>query len=535
MVRASHRFIKVAAQTWARINSRALSHRVESAATSSATRAFLLREDVDLPLHHSFHGAGLYINPIIHGPPLTPLPTRKEELYMLQALSKHKSNALFVYDHYTGTYGSALSDDQSWAASSLAKIFELANVERSEVVTFAGLGKLHAEMQLDVELKGRLEEAMERTGLTQIDYAVLEFDSDSFTSGTGTTLDDAVSAMEQLCGVGGLVQGYGLHIAVPPYIYQCPVSAKSGNLAIVPSMVESAVGLQHYDQDGSGDQRGTRNFHAEMMIYSCSPSTAIPATYPMLEPNPEVWDNRLVEPGIDDDLVGMGLAGDALIEAEDLQLRVRALGEEGRRFSRVALDPLLCYRGVGVQGSEAGATPSAGGAEEEEHDAGDLGILVEEWERHLDGLDASERGSAVGGKHTGRTTGVGNSESESRMTTRKFLNGDPVRLLTSPYVDLDKMARTEGGRQRAIAMTERDSMIAEALDELAPRLADGHSPSLQDKALRAVLSVGFDAVVLDAESSAHCGKLSLGPAAMLSSTDTEGLFGSFEVPEGFHV
>ena len=154
MYRANYRFIRGLESSKIRIVYRELSNRIEGAATSSATRAFMLREDVDLPLHHIFNITGLYINPIIHGPPLDPLPKRKEELYMLQALSKHKSNALFVYDHYTGTYGSALSSDKSWVAPSLVKIFELAKVDRGEVVTFAGLGKIHAEMEIDVELKG---------------------------------------------------------------------------------------------------------------------------------------------------------------------------------------------------------------------------------------------------------------------------------------------------------------------------------------------------------------------------------------------
>ena len=115
-----------------------------------------------------------------------------------------------------------------------------------------------------------------------------------------------------------------------------------------------------------------------------------------------------------------------------------------------------------------------------------------------------------------------------------YLCGKPLKMLTSPYINFDKMAKTEQGRQRLMAMRERDNMIAEALDELSPALADGHSETLQEKAFRAVFSVGFDAMVVDAESSAHCGKLSLGPAAMLSSSKTDGIFGSFEVPEGFH-
>ena len=119
------------------------------------------------------------------------------------------------------------------------------------------------------------------------------------------------------------------------------------------------------------------------------------------------------------------------------------------------------------------------------------------------------------------------------MATRNFVIGSPVRLVSSPYIDLDKLARTEGRRERAIYMAERDNMIAEALDALSPELGDGLSHTLQNKALRAIFSVGFDAMVMDAQTSAHCGKLCLGPEAMLTSGKTESIFGNFEVPADF--
>jgi hypothetical protein len=105
-------------------------------ATPEGTRSFFLKEGVDLSLHHRFEVSGLFVNPIIHGPPLRRLSKRKEEIYMLQALSKHKSNAFFVYDHYTGTYGSCLQREEetaknkreSWTAKSFEKILEIAGI-----------------------------------------------------------------------------------------------------------------------------------------------------------------------------------------------------------------------------------------------------------------------------------------------------------------------------------------------------------------------------------------------------------------------
>ena len=135
----------------------------------------------------------------------------------------------------------------------------------------------------------------------------------------------------------------------------------------------------------SGDSGSVRR--AEMMMYSCSPSTAIPATYPMLEPDPEVWDNRLIEPDSNDDLANMGLTGEALEEAKKLQQRVRALGEDGRRFSRVALDPFLCYRGTGALMNSAASSMTARRAQGQSHEE-DFRTSCQELEEQLDSCEA---------------------------------------------------------------------------------------------------------------------------------------------------
>ena len=94
----------------ARMNSTTLykCRQMNGFATPEGTQSFLMRKGVDLPLHHHFEISGLFVNPIIHGPPLRRLSKRKEEAYMLQAISEHKCNAFFVFDHYSGTFGSRL-------------------------------------------------------------------------------------------------------------------------------------------------------------------------------------------------------------------------------------------------------------------------------------------------------------------------------------------------------------------------------------------------------------------------------------------
>jgi hypothetical protein len=68
----------------------------------------------------------------------------------------------------------------------------------------------------------------------------------------------------------------------------------------------------------------------------------------------------------------------------------------------------------------------------------------------------------------------------------------------------------------------------EALDTLCPPLKS--TPRLQDKALRIAFSVGVEAVVVDAESSAHMGKLAVTTDDLLSSEATNDVFGQFMLP-----
>jgi hypothetical protein len=54
---------------------------------------------------------------------------------------------------------------------------------------------------------------------------------------------------------------------------------------------------------------------------------------------------------------------------------------------------------------------------------------------------------------------------------------------------------------------------------------------LQDKALRAVWSVGVDMVIVDSARSMQMGKLELEQKEILDVKDTEQLFGKFVVPK----
>ena len=75
-----------------------------------------------------------------------------------------------------------------------------------------------------------------------------------------------------------------------------------------------------------------------------------------------------------------------------------------------------------------------------------------------------------------------------------------------------------------------EEYFVDALDELCPPLQS--TLLLQDKALRVVLSVGIDVVLVDAERSAMLGKFNLKPADLLTDKDTDAVFEYFKLPYG---
>jgi hypothetical protein len=72
------------------------------------------------------------------------------------------------------------------------------------------------------------------------------------------------------------------------------------------------------------------------------------------------------------------------------------------------------------------------------------------------------------------------------------------------------------------------SQLLASFDELCPELSS--SPSLQHRALRVVASTGIDAFLVDCEVSLAMGPLRLKEEDLLSSDQTENIFGQFEVP-----
>eukprot|EP01041_Mallomonas_annulata_P006081 gene6081-12271_t len=150
--------------------------------------------------------------------------------------------------------------------------------------------------------------------------------------------------------------------------------------------------------------------------------------------------------------------------------------ETNRLFTRGSVDPLLCYVGDDTEDIE-----------------------------DTDDTDATNPETG------GTSSDVSESESETESSQ---LNRDICKIAV-PLVS-------------GVLDEEVEGALAAVLDQLCPPLASSHL--LQDKALRAVLSVGVEVVVIDAVLSAAMGKVNLKPEDALTSDDTDELFGAFMIP-----
>ena len=455
--------------------------RLAGRASTAGTKGFVARSR--LTLHHRLELSQLYINPVIHGPPVPGTMNQEEsDMCLAQALLRNKSNGLFVYN-----YGSA----GAWAAGALRETLQAGKLNRSEIVAFAGLGKTP---QPALDIPSRLEEARAMSGLEHLDVALVEFDDASFERDP-LCLDAAIAALESAC-LAGQLSSYGLQVDVTPYCHHTPAPRLKNSLAMIPPILEDSLG-----------RAGTNAPHADLVAYSISPTTALPASYPMLDPD-EVDDldeleasataaaraSRLKKKkensegveGAGETSQGEGEGEGEEGEGEEVDDYTSHTQREGdRRYTRLARNPLLCRPGDG---------PGRRSGESE-------GLTVAE----LAALDSDAADAAAAAAAAAEAAASADAPVHSERT-----DGLPlVAGLLPPALERH---------------------LGAALDELCPELAD--TPLLQAKALRVVLSVGIDAVVVDAELSACLGNLGLGPEHMLPSSATDDVFGTFQLPRG---
>lgn len=143
---------------------RNLSSITRGRATTVGTRKFV--ERANLSLFHCFDKTGLYISPVMHGPPRNYQVEDKEyfEALMHKSIVDNKSNCVVVYNESTG-------GSKTWHATGMNRLLSEENsLNRSEVVTVANLGVAAT----DKLMRQRLATARELTGLEHIDMAIFE-------------------------------------------------------------------------------------------------------------------------------------------------------------------------------------------------------------------------------------------------------------------------------------------------------------------------------------------------------------------------
>jgi len=425
-------------------------------ATVAGTEDFV--SQAALPLHHRFHRTRLCISPVIHGPSTRIVPALEEMQLLAQSLAVNCINCAYVYEHASGTYGvrqrqSAVPQDTKraaadWHQRGLREVLQACNVPRVKFVALAGLGRVPRTPQRhdlpEIDSGGaeeaqsvsdifteRLADACQLSGLRRIDFALLEVNDVDFEDGIVPGLDEALAWMNGAVEAE-LLQGFGVFINIRPYALHTPPQATSGPLAMYPSEMENRLSLP-----GS---------YCEFVAYNVSPTSAIPATYPMLPASLEQYN-----------------------PAEYAEEGLNELDPADRTLTRISMDGFLARRGRG---------------DEDDTD---------------DSLD------------------------KAKLT--KMLGYDEIKPSEELYHGMAfPLASPPAGVQSDAA-----ELICQALDELCPQLRS--SPRLQDKTLRAVLSIGIDCVVADADLAPLLGKIEVTSTQMLHSDDTDGVYGVFMLPQ----
>jgi hypothetical protein len=141
--------------------------------------------------------------------------------------------------------------------------------------------------------------------------------------------------------------------------------------------------------------------------------------------------------------------------------------------------------------------------------------------------------------HTKQPTGAGVDDDDDEEYDEEYSRERTERTLTRMAIDgfLARHGEIDLENENSsnfpayplvdIAIMSQD--VGEALNELCPELAT--TPRLQDKVLRAVLSVGIDCVVADAEMAPILDRPHVLAKDLLHSDDTDDIFGTFIIPE----
>jgi len=386
------------------------SHLLEGRACPEATKSYL--KTCGATLSHTFHKSNLTINPLVHGPP--PYTKDKKDIahtniadpQLVKVVIENHVNCVYVYNNYSDI-------GKEWHSSIIPPMLkELEGyIDRKALVTVAGLGYIDDPK---VNIMEKYKEICQLTGLEHIDILTVDTTLSTFVDTEKNNIFiKNIELINELCK-SKQVYTHGLFTSFEPYCYHCPPFRESGRYQHLNGLLES-------------DYNNKATF-GDLMIYNITPTTSIPATIPMLDPNPDDVDPSMYESQ-----------------------------EKLRTVTRASINPFLCYPGL-------------------------HGYVH-------NGIDAS------------------------------LYDGEQLQesMLYAPVTLVDKLAPTFV-----------HTVASHTLDQLAPSLAS--SKLLSDKVLRTVFSVGIDVVIVDSFTSAHLEPLSLLPSDILTSAETDDVFGNIHIP-----
>lgn len=227
--------------------------RLAGKATAEGTKKFLDQSKLSMRLELN---NGLSINPCIHGPPRYLIGPNSADLLIETAVLRNRSNAVVVFSN---------SNRGIWFSNILPSLMRTYHKEihRDQIVTIAALGAGHNI----INMAGAIEEVKATTLLEHLDIVYIDATLESFSGSNAKRFADNVQLLEKLC-VDGQLSGFGIHMSLPPYMYHSPMRKQQNKLAMLPMFFE--------------DELSKTSPHCSFVMYTISPSHAIPGTYPML-------------------------------------------------------------------------------------------------------------------------------------------------------------------------------------------------------------------------------------------------------------
>ena len=480
---------------------------VPGKATPEGTKRFT--ETSKLPLYHVFANSNLTVNPIIVGPPKDANGEFMEANHSIKhCILQNRSNCVFVSNFEINPNG----NHKVWWTTEVNQLLQNGMVQRDEIVTVANLGTVTDRD----EIVERIVLTSELCGLEELDAVVIKIDKQFFTHHENRksgrikgpkkkigNIVELVQVLEKICSSKNL-HFYGIHADFPPYSYHTPPIRSMSDYMGTPRAIEESM--------------QTEMKYGDFMLYQISPSTALPATYVMLDPGRD-WADVYRE------------------EDSDTPDGVPLLCEATRTFTRGSLDPLLCYPGRAPMSHDRGEGTFLSQGDMAAVNKRLSRVLSKEEERYkaenhgeLPSLEADE-----GGNDMPRGDFMNEHLSEEIENNGDFKDGVGRAKMNIISVVEDGVDESGDNNNHdnsipllsGILPAKAERKMGESLNNLCPHLVT--SPRLEDKALRLIFSVGVDVMVVDAISCAVIGKLAVRPSDLLPIAATEKIFGNFMI------